>query len=68
MNTYQFKTNINCGGCVASVKPHLDKEPAIQSWKVDTANPQKTLTVETALTPVDVKAVVEKAGYKAELL
>lgn len=20
----RFKTNINCGGCVASVKPHLD--------------------------------------------
>ena len=25
----QFKTNINCGGCVASVKPHLDNADGI---------------------------------------
>ena len=25
----RFKTNINCGGCVASVKPHLDNADGI---------------------------------------
>jgi len=26
---FQFKTNINCGGCIASVKPYLDKAEGI---------------------------------------
>ena len=25
----RFKTNVNCGGCVASVKPHLDNADGI---------------------------------------
>ncbi len=25
MNTYKFKTNINCGGCIAGVTPFLNK-------------------------------------------
>lgn len=43
--TLNFKTNLNCQSCVASVKPHLDKEAAIDSWEVDTSSPDKTLTV-----------------------
>lgn len=68
MNTYQFKTNINCGGCVAAVKPHLESVPELVTWKVDTANPQKVLTVETTLPPTAVQSIVEKAGFKAEQL
>ena len=44
---FQFKTNINCGGCIASVKPHLDKAEGICHWEVDTANKDKVLTVKS---------------------
>lgn len=64
---YQFKTNINCGGCIASVKPHLDGAEGICEWSVDTTNPDKVLTVEAeGLSQEEVANVVKKAGYKAE--
>jgi copper chaperone len=67
MKQYQFKTNINCGGCVAKVTPFLNENKDIQQWKVDTANPQKILTVETnSLKEEEVKEIVQKAGFKAE--
>ena len=37
--TKQFRTNLNCGNCVAAVTPYLNGDPAIKSWRVDTANP-----------------------------
>jgi len=67
MKTYQFKTNINCGGCIASVSPHLNSISGICNWKVDTANPEKILTVETdSLTAGQIAEIVKKAGFKAE--
>lgn len=64
---YQFKTNINCSGCVAAVKPFLDKTEGIQSWEVDTTIPDKILTVVTEkLSEDDVKQIIEKAGYKVK--
>ncbi len=67
MNQYQFKTNINCGGCVAKVTPLLNSNPEIKGWKVDTANPDKILTVEANNLKADeVKELVKKAGFKAE--
>ena len=69
MKQYQFKTNINCSGCVAKVTPALNENPDIKEWNVDTANPAKVLTVETDnLVEDDVKAIVQKAGFKAESL
>lgn len=69
MKQYQFKTNINCGGCVAKVTPVLNATPEIKDWNVDTANPQKILTVSTENLNEDaIKAVVQKAGFKAEKL
>lgn len=66
---YKYKTNINCGSCVASVTPHLNANCNIKSWEVDTANPQKVLTVETdTLSDEAVREIVVKAGYKAEKL
>ncbi len=66
---YQFKTNINCGGCVASVTPYLNANNEIKHWEVDTANPQKVLTVETDnLSDEMIREIVKKAGYKAEKL
>lgn len=69
MMKYQFKTNINCGGCVASVGPHLNANNEISHWEVDTQNPNKVLTVETDnLSAETVREVVKKAGFKAENL
>ncbi|MGJ7032593.1 heavy-metal-associated domain-containing protein [Niabella hirudinis] len=62
-----FKTNINCGGCVASVKPALDGNTGIAEWQVDTAGKDKILTVKTAgATPEDVINTVKNAGFKIE--
>ena len=69
METLKFKTTINCGGCVATVTPHLNQIKGIEKWSVDTANPLKILTVETSGLRTEV--IVEKlkeVGYKAELL
>jgi copper chaperone len=67
MNTYKFKTNINCSGCVAKVTPVLNENKDIKEWNADTANPDKILTVQTeTLTAEQVKTIVNQAGYKAE--
>jgi copper chaperone len=65
----QFKTNINCGGCVAAVKPHLDKTVGIGQWEVDIDNKEKILTVKSASSSVqEVMDTVQKAGFKIDLL
>lgn len=65
----KFKTNINCGGCVAGVTPQLDKLEGVSSWKVDIENPEKILTIEgKGFTENQVIAAVEKAGFKIEAL
>ena len=67
MKKYQFKTTINCGGCLAKVTPHLDSNPGIKSWDVDINNPDKILSVEAEdLEQHEVKAIVENLGFKAE--
>lgn len=66
---FQFKTNINCGGCIASVTPLLDSTDGISNWKVDTADKDKVLTVESeGITEQEVIATVQKAGFKIETL
>lgn len=66
---FQFKTNINCGGCIASVKLHLDKAEGICHWEVDTANKDKVLTVKSeGITEQEVISTVQKAGFKIEPL
>jgi len=69
METLKFKTNVNCGGCVASITPHLNQIKGIGKWNVDTANPQKILTVEDSeLGPEVIIEKLKSAGYKAELI
>lgn len=69
MKEYKFKTNIKCGGCVATVTPHLDSAKDIQKWEVDTANPDKILTVKTENMDEDeITGLVNKAGFKAEAI
>jgi len=66
-NEFQFKTNINCGGCVAAVKSFLDKAEGIQDWNVDTDNKDKILTIQAKGTTVgEIMETVQKAGFKIE--
>lgn len=65
MSTLRFKTNLNCGQCVATAKPFLDREPSIARWSVDTSVPSKTLTVEGDNISVQaVAAAVAASGFK----
>ena len=64
----RFKTNINCGGCVASVKPYLDNADGIWHWEVDTTK-DKVLTVKSeGITQEQEIETVQKAGFKIEPL
>jgi copper chaperone len=64
---YQFKTNINCGGCIAAVTPFLNGSDKIKHWEVDTQNPDKILTVETDdISAEKVSEIINSAGYKAQ--
>lgn len=67
METLKFKTNINCGGCIAKVTPSLNEAIGENNWQVDTQNPDKVLTVSgTEVNKEDVVRAVKKAGFKAE--
>jgi copper chaperone len=66
METLQFKTNIKCGGCIATVTPFLDGDQEIEKWQVDLESADRILTVETSLSPDEVTEIVKKAGYNAE--
>ncbi len=68
MNKFQFKTNINCSGCVAKVTPALNKVEGIVSWDVDINNPSKTLTVEAneGVLPKTVSEAVKSVGFTIE--
>lgn len=69
MGTIKLKTNIKCGGCIATVTPFLNQSVGEGNWQVDTKNPDKVLTVNAnSMTAEAVKAVVIQAGYKAEVL
>lgn len=68
-STLKFKTNINCGGCIAKVTPFLNEAEGVCHWEVDTANREKILTVHSeGITEAEVIAVVNEAGFKAEAL
>ena len=65
--TLKYKTNINCGNCIKSVTPFLNLLDNVDSWKVDTDNPDKILKIE--IDDEDV-AIVEEAlinsGFRFE--
>lgn len=67
MDKKTFKTTINCGSCVRSVTNFLNDVPGIESWEVDTDNPDKILTVQGAnVQAEDVIEAVEDAGFDIE--
>lgn len=67
METIKFKTNINCGGCVAKATPFLNKAAGEGHWEVDTADAQKILTV-TGTGEKNIVKALKKAGFNAERL
>lgn len=67
MNTYTYKTNINCNNCIQSVTPFLNALDNVDTWSVDTSVDDKILTV--VLDDEDTKAVitsVQSAGFSIE--
>lgn len=67
MKTVQFKTNIKCSGCIATVTPELNKTAGENNWEVDLQSPDKLLTVSVEESnEANIQKAVEKAGYKAE--
>jgi len=66
---FKFKTNINCGGCVAKIAPFLNDAEGICHWEVDITNKDKVLTVKSeGITQEQAIETVQKAGFKIELL
>lgn len=68
METLKFKTNIKCSGCIETVTPFLNNLSEIEKWEVDTATPDKILTVQgnKSLNDQKIISVLEEAGYTAE--
>lgn len=65
--TVQFKTNINCSRCVRTVRVFLEDVKGIESWKVDTTDPAKILTIQAKQAAIrNITAAVEDAGFKIE--
>lgn len=67
MKYQQFKTNVKCGACVATITPEMDKLSA-ESWSVDLTHPDRILTVEGNLEEEAVLHALEKSGYKGEII
>lgn len=67
MSTYQFKTNMQCSGCVEKVTPYLNGIKAIDKWSVDVTQPQKILIVTGPDgLESEIMSAVQEAGYKIE--
>lgn len=66
MKTLRFKTNINCGDCISKVTPFLDGNKYIESWNVDTSNPDKILTVSGDNITTDIViTTIDETGFSA---
>ncbi|MDB5311304.1 MAG: heavy metal-associated protein [Gemmataceae bacterium] len=65
MTERPYKTNLNCGGCVAAVTPHLNGAGRIKRWAVDTRSPDKLLTVAGEGVGGDtVERLIAAAGFR----
>ncbi len=68
MSTLRFKTTINCGNCVRSVKAFLEDVPGLEDWAVDIDDPNKVLTVMGDANADMVVEAVEEAGFEISIL
>ena len=68
-NEFKFKTNLNCGDCVAKVKNDLDNNVTIAHWEVDINNADKILTViSKGITPENIIEIIQNKGFKIETI
>jgi len=66
MSDIKFKTNINCGGCVATVTPVLNNVVGENNWEVDTTDREKILTIHTDKDiSSEIVTELKKVGYNA---
>lgn len=67
MQTFKFKTNFKCQGCIDTVQPHLDKIEGVTKWKVINDKTYKILVVETddKTDKQQIIDAVKEAGYDA---
>ncbi|GAB3981956.1 hypothetical protein GCM10028806_52680 [Spirosoma terrae] len=70
METLNFKTNIQSSDDVAAVTLNLNNIEQVDGWNIDTAAPDKLLTVQTTDNRIAnlVEKAVQEAGYEAELV
>lgn len=70
METFKFKTNIKCGGCIATVTPALNDLKAVKHWEVDLNNPDRILTIEAdcATDETGIINALRGKGYDATLV
>ena len=69
LQTLKFKTNINCGGCVAKVTNPLNEIEGICHWEVDTTNKDKILTVEVDnVQAAEIINSIEDIGFDIEII
>ncbi|MFN3852129.1 MAG: heavy-metal-associated domain-containing protein [Spirosomataceae bacterium] len=67
MKKQAFKTNINCGGCVAKVTNTLNTTVGENKWHIDISNPDKILTINDASISSDtIIEAIKKTGFKIE--
>ncbi|MDI9258170.1 heavy-metal-associated domain-containing protein [Flavobacterium sedimenticola] len=69
MKTKQFKTNINCMGCVTKITPILNEVIGENQWEVNIRHKDKILTVPT--TNLNTEKLVndlKSSGFKVESL
>jgi len=63
----QFKTTLNCGGCISKVQPDLDSADGIAQWNVDISNQDKILTViSSGISAQEVVDIIKRKGFQAE--
>lgn len=65
MSVQKYRTNLNCGNCVAAVRSSLDELKA-DSWTVDLEHPDRILTVEGDIAPQAVLDALDEAGFEAQ--
>ncbi len=62
----QFKTNLNCSGCVSKISADLDNLDGICEWSVDTSVADKILTVKSeGISEEEIIGIIKRKGFNA---
>jgi copper chaperone len=65
----KFKTNIKCGGCIATVSPVLDQAVGAGNWQVDLVDPAKILDITAdAIDAQHIQKILAAVGYQADVI